>query len=213
MRLGLSEEIVLLGLDDETGKSVCYHMAYALSGAILAELDLRGRIVMENGSIRVANGGPTGDDVLDAALVTIEGSSKTKLSYWVRKILVDHQRDRIIQRLVNAQVLDRVEKVVLGFFSYKRYPTHDRAPENEIRARLRSAVAGATPDTRTLALLSIADACGLTKSFLDRDERQSRKERLDELVSHDPVGKAVRQAIRDDDAAAAAVVIGASATS
>jgi hypothetical protein len=214
MHLGLCEEIVLLGLDDESGKSVCYHMAYALSGAILADLILRGRLAVEDGQVRIAGGESTGDDVLDEALVAIAGSRKTKLSHWVRKIMADHQRDRVVQRLVNLQILDRVEKVVLGLFSYRRYPAHDRAVENEIRSRLRAALAGTGPaNSRTLALLSLADACGLTKAFLDKKERQDWKTRIEELVGNEPVGNAVRAAIRDDDAAAAAVVIGAAATS
>ena len=214
MHLGLCEEIVMLGLDDESGKSVCYHMAYGLSGAILADLILRGRLAIEDGQVRIANGESTGDDVLDEALVAIAGSRKTKLSHWVRKIMADHQRDRIVQRLVNLQIVDRVEKVVLGLFSYQRYPAHDRAPETEIRTRLRAAIAGSGPtEPRTLALLSLADACGLTKTFLTRNERQEWKKRIEDLVGNEPVGTAVRSAIRDDDAAAAAVVIGAAATS
>lgn len=214
MHLGLCEEIVLLGLDDETGKSVCYQMAYALSGAILADLILRGRVAVENGQVRILNAAATGDDVLDEALVALKSSNKTKLSYWVRKVMADHQRDRIVQRLVDLQVLDRVEKVVLGLFSYRRYPAHDGTPENEIRSRLRAAVTGSAPaDDRTVALLSLADACGLTKTFLDKTERQQRKPRIEELVDGEPVGEAVRGAIRDDNAAAAAVVIGAASTS
>lgn len=214
MHLGLCEEIVLLGLDDETGKSVCYHMAYALSGAILADLILRGRVAVENGQVRIANAAATGDDVLDEALVALKSSNKTKLSYWVRKVMADHQRDRIVQRLVDRQVLDRIEKVVLGLFSYRRYPAHDGAPENEIRSRLRAAVTGSGPaEHRTVALLSLADACGLTKTFLDKAERQLLQARIQELVENEPVGDAVRCAIRDDNAAAAAVVIGAGSTS
>ena len=53
MHLGLCEEIVMLGLDDESGKSVCYHMAYGLSGAILADLILRGRLAAEDGHVRI----------------------------------------------------------------------------------------------------------------------------------------------------------------
>ena len=214
MHLGLCEEIVLLGLDDDTGKSVCYHMAYALSGAILADLILRGRLKVEDGHVRIVNAEATGDDVLDEALVALAGSKKTKLSHWVRKMMADHQRDRIVQRLVNLQILDKVEKVVFGLFSYRRYPAHDCGPENEIRVRLRRALEGSTPpDARTLALLSLADACGLTKAFLEKKERQSWKDRIEALAGAEPVGAAVRNAIRDDDAAAAAVVIGAAATS
>jgi len=214
MHLSLCEEIVLLGLDDETGKSVCYHMAYALSGAILADLILRGRLAVDGGHVRIVNGGSTGDDVLDEALVALEGSRKTKLSYWVRKIMADHQRDRIVQRLVNLQILDSVERVVLGLFTYRRYPAHDCAPENEIRSRLRALLAGSgQADRHTLALLSLADASGLTKTFLDKQERQAWKSRIEELVGEEPVGTAVRSAIRDDDAAATAVVLGAASTS
>jgi hypothetical protein len=199
--LGLAEEIVLLGLDDDTGKPVSYNASYAVSAAILAELVLRDRIRVEDGQVHVTDGTPTGDDVLDQALHRIRESSKTSLAHWIRTEAADHQRDRILQRLVGAGILDVVEKHALGLFRYRRYPTHDRSTEDEIRSRVRTAAMTGTAPPRTRLLLSIADACGLTGYLLTRSEHKAAYPAIEAMTADEPIGTAVREAIREDQAA------------
>jgi hypothetical protein len=82
----LLEELVLLSRDDRTGARLandtfnpqkrflggytinCF--SYALHGAALAELLLRGHIVLRNGGVQVLSNGTTGDIVLDGYLRT-----------------------------------------------------------------------------------------------------------------------------------------------
>jgi golgi phosphoprotein 3 len=199
--LGLAEEIVLLGLDEDTGKPVSYNVSYALSAAILADLMLRGRLRIEADSVRVVDAAPTGDDVLDEALRHIQERSNGSLAHWIRKGTADHQRDRVLERLVGAKILDKVEKHALGLFPYHRYPAHDRSVEDEIRNRIRTAAMGGAATERTRLLLSLADACGLLHHLLTRPEHKTAKPIIQELTAADPIGAAVREALREDQAA------------
>lgn len=201
MKLGLAEEIVLLALDEETGKPVTYNVSYALSAAILADLAQRGRLRVEEEHVRVTDESATGDDVLDEALHHICQSAHSSLSHWIRKGAADHQRDRILERLVRGGVLDKVEKHALGLFPYHRYPAHDRSVEAEIRDRVRTAAMGGAATERTRLLLSIADACGLLHHLLTRQEQKAAAPIVEEATGADPIGAAVRQALREDQAA------------
>jgi hypothetical protein len=201
MALSLAEETVLLGLDEDTGKLLSFNISYALSAAILAELVLVGRIAVNAGEVRVIDQRPAGDAVLDEALRHIAASGNRSLPHWIRTEPAEHQRNRILDRLVQAGVLDRVEKHALGLFPYRRYPAHDFAIENEIRNRLRTAALGGASSDRTRLLLSIADACGLTPRLLTKAELKAAKPVIEELTAADPIGAAVREAIREDQAA------------
>jgi hypothetical protein len=201
VQLGLAEEIVLLGLDEGTGKAVSYNVSYAVSAAILADLTERGRILVEGEHIRIIDAGSTGDDVLDEALRRIAESSNGSLPHWIRSEAAGHQRTRILDRLVEAGILDRVEKHALGLFRFRRYPAHDHSTEDEIRNRLRTAALGGAIDGRTRLLLSVADACGLLHHLLTRPEHRKAKSVIEQLTANEPIGAAVREAIREDEAA------------
>lgn len=212
MKLSLAEQILLLGVDDRKGNFLTSYLKYALSGAILTELIEHNRIRVDGKEITALDRTPTADNLLDEALQTIAESIKPHtVKCWIRGSLADHQRERILDRLVQQGILERVEKRVLGIFPYRRYPTHDPAPEEELRRRLRDAASTPSdPPEEVRAVLSIAEACGLTRSFLTKEERQGVKQRLKYLVEQDPVASAIQAAIKDDEAAAAALAATAS---
>lgn len=55
--LTLPEELLLLTLDPERGKPLCNrtYLRYGAAGAVLAELELQGRIREERGRVQVVN--------------------------------------------------------------------------------------------------------------------------------------------------------------
>ncbi|MCY3022729.1 MAG: GPP34 family phosphoprotein [Planctomycetota bacterium] len=66
--LTLQEEVLLVGLNDTTGKvHRGFNWLYPLNAAALAELVLRRRITVNAGQVVVSNSKPVGDDVLDVA--------------------------------------------------------------------------------------------------------------------------------------------------
>ena len=72
--LTFAEEIVLLLLDDKSGKFVptpIWSRKCALAGAVLMDLALHGRIDTDLRKLVVVDRSPVGDDLLDPILATI----------------------------------------------------------------------------------------------------------------------------------------------
>jgi hypothetical protein len=210
MPLSIAEEIVLLGLDDRQGKYLTYYLKYALSGALVADLIVAGLVRIQRDTVVAAEAAGALDDVHRESLAAIARAPGKKLHDCVSGALADHQQERVLGRLLDAGVVEQVQHRALGLFPYRRYPTADPLPEDEVRARLRAAVlTHVAVEPRTQLLLSIAHACGLTKTFLSQEERESCAARVVELTDTEPVGQAVRKAIADDETAAAVLMIAA----
>lgn len=186
----LAEEIVLLGLDEESGKSRLSAELYgpALGTALLVELALMERISVapkeagwrERGRVSITSTKPTDDPELDAVLQLVEKKEEKK-SVKIGKLLADMSwkplikglRQRLLERQVRAGVLSETRTDVLGL---RRWPTKDPQPANEIRGRLESCLVGdAQPTERTLALISLLQATGSLLKVVDAPDRQAKK--------------------------------------
>ncbi len=212
MSFGLPEEIVLLGLDDSTGKCISSYAQYSWNAAAIAELALRGRLDLSGATVQVRDSSPVGDEVLDAVLRSLRERPR-KLASAIRASLIPHGRDLTLQRLVQAGILEYHDNRVLGLFHFRRYPAHDGLAEGEIRGRLRAAALEQTePDVRTRTLLSLAAGVGLLRSFLSREEREAARGRIDQLTSGEIVGETLRRVIEEDEAAATTATIIAATT-
>ena len=85
--LALVEEIVLLSLDDTTGAHLPLMpqaIGYGLAGAVLADLEMAGRIATRTKCVEVLNAAPTGNPLLDPWLQRIAASEKChSIAYWL----------------------------------------------------------------------------------------------------------------------------------
>ncbi len=168
--LSLAEEVVLLSLDDETGRPVGRSgMApdLALAGALLMELALAGRVDSDRERIWVADSTPTGDTLADAALTQLQapdvpGDARGAILLLARESPA--AREAILARLVEAGILRRLNDRVLWVFSDRRYPKAEdgQAEAEGARARLRRMLlAEEIPAPRDALLLGLARAAGL----------------------------------------------------
>lgn len=198
MELNLAEELLLLGLDDESGEiilSVSTALPYGIAGAILLELHLKGKIELTSESVTPKDTTNTGDEILDDVLnlikIKVENESP---KYWIRTIngSVDDLIDRIIDGLVKKGVLKKEEKRILWIIPVDRFPTKDPLPEVHTRILMRSIVLeNQEPTNRTLALLSLIKASNLIDELFLKDERRQATNIINELISNESVGKAV----------------------
>jgi hypothetical protein len=193
----LAEDLLLLALDDENG-TVSWQRANALpaglGGALLMDLALQERITSVDNKILVADPSLTGDALLDAALATIRDARRPRnAKHWVEKLGGPKGlRDELARRLVARGILREQEHTFLWVFHGQRFPTSDPGPESSLRGRLRDVVlTGAAPDTRTVLLLSLVNACDLAKGIFARADRKQVKRRIKELVEGEQLGKAV----------------------
>jgi hypothetical protein len=167
--LSLAEEAVLLSLDDATGRPVGRAgMApdLALAGALLMDLALAGRVDTDRDRIWVADPAPTGDPAADAVLARLAapgapGDARGAILLLAREAAA--AREAILDRLVAAGILKRVEDRVLWVFADRRYPkAAGQAQAEDARARLRALLlAEEIPAPRDALLLGLARAAGL----------------------------------------------------
>jgi len=215
----IAEELLLLCLDERTGQRSLGRdrLEPALGGALLAELALMERIGVtpheagwnKRGRITITDTRPTDDAELDRALATLverEGKkAKDVISglSWYR--LTKGLLPRLLDRLAAAGVVVAEQGTLLGFIPRTTYPTQDSGPEEEIRQRLQSAlVGGFTPTERTVALAAVLHAAGHLTKVVTTQDKKALKERAKALTDGYWPAKAVKDAINDAQAAAAA---------
>ncbi|MDX9789548.1 MAG: GPP34 family phosphoprotein [Candidatus Kapaibacterium sp.] len=198
MELTLAEELLLLGLDDESGEiilSVSTALPYGIAGALLLELHLRNKIELSESVVNIIDESSTGDEILDEVMNLIKIKiEKEEPKYWIRTIngSIDDLIDRLIDGLVRKGVLKREEKRILWIIPIDRYPTKDPLPEVHTRILVRSIVLeNQEPDDRMLALLSLIKASNLIDELFLKDERKQAFNIINDFISNEKIGKAV----------------------
>ena len=212
--LTVAEEMLLLALDDETGTFVTepdVNVSYALAGAVLMDLALKGRIEAGPDRLLVLDPTPTGDAVQDEVLAQIDASQEVRdTDHWVAEIglRVDDLRDRLLDRLVERGILKRVDEKLLWVFDTRRYPMVDGREEREVKRRIMDALFSDGPVKREDAVIvSLADACNLFSQLLRPRELDNVKERIKAIAGSDAIGQAVANTIREVRASIAPMIM------
>ncbi len=214
-RLPLHEEVLLLALRDDEGTVASGTMyQYAVAGAILSELMLQGRIAVDDSGrkklAKVIDPRPTGAPLLDECLDKIAATKPKPLDHWVGKFVnIKNLKHRVAVRLCDRGILREEEGKILLVFTRTIYPETDPRPEQEIIERLRRAVFTDTRDLdpRTVVLVSLANSAGILKVVFDKKELKRRKERLEQVINGELMGKAAQEAIQAMEAAVMVAVI------
>jgi hypothetical protein len=217
----IAEDILLLLTDDETGKSITdsTRLDYALAGAVLLELAQLGKIdvagpggPVKKGRLYVSDPAPTGTLDLDAGLAVI--AEKDRRPQDVVGKLAKGLRDRLLTGLASRGVLRREQGKILGLFPTTRWPAADSAHEHELRGRLHAIlVVGATPDSRTAAVISMLSAIDAVPKVLAGEDKRMVKRRAKEIAAGGWASDAVRKAVEAVNAATMAAVTAAVAAS
>jgi hypothetical protein len=207
----LCEELLLLGLDDESGKPSWTFDASLLNAALLLDLVQTGCVRFEDDKALVTEHF-TGHPLMRAAQEVIAQDRKVRtFSYWHSTLpySLKNLQKRAAERLVADGVLSEREDKVLGLFRTTRLPEADPGPERALRARLHGIlVDGADPDDHDTVLITLlASGYGIDHVFADdgKDARKTAKRRAEELekaAKEDPVFQA-----RHDAALIAAVTM------
>lgn len=176
MPLTLTEEILMLMLDDATGRLVdgaAPAGELAIVAAALMELALAGRIDTDTEHLFVTSVEPTGDAVLDEVLFRIAAAPEELPSGgWMLRLggLAPQLREWLFERLALHGIL-RAEGLVFTWETGGRsLGKLAGEAEREVKARLTELLLGdAIPDPRDALLLGLAEATGLLPHVLPPD--------------------------------------------
>jgi Golgi phosphoprotein 3 (GPP34) len=182
----LAEELLLLAYDDQTGKATGSRIGLDLgmAAAVLVDLALAGRIAYVNGYLVVNDPTPIGDPIADAILARAAEDEPHTPAQWVQR-LRHRLRIRVLEDLVSRGVVHDVDETQMGVIHVHRYPTTDKAYENEIRSRLATALTSdAIPDERTAALATLLTATRMEPALrLPPAEAAKAHQRLEEIAA------------------------------
>jgi len=224
----IAEEFLLLSLDNESGKPLVGsdRLGPALGGALVAELALMERIGVspasegrdKRGRITITNLTPTDDPELDEALRKLADSEGKKLTevlsdFATKKVRLSYElRERLLERLAKAGLVEKQKDTVLGFIPRTTWPADDPAAEDDVRQRLQSAlVSGLTPTERTLVLIALLQVTELLPKVVTTEDKRALKARAKQLTEGDWAAKAIKDAIDEVSAVTMMTITAAAA--
>ena len=204
MQLSMPEELLLLMLDDKTGRLMeraTPSGEYALAGALLAELALAGRVDSDHTKLWAADATPTGDALADRVLAQIADAPQLRDSrYWIETLGTDARDflEVLFERLVAKGVLNKVEGRFLWVFPERRYPAVSGKEEREVKARLLGVLFNdEIPDPRDSLLIGLCRAAGLFAFILSGQELDRVQGRINQVADLEELNRSLSAAIQD----------------
>lgn len=201
--LTITEEILLLMLDDENGSFMPIRdntMEYVLAGAALMDLAFAHRVDTDPERLMVLDRSPTGKPMLDGVLSSIaEAGEEGDTRYWVETLARTHAgdlREQALNSLVEQGVLEIRDQKVLWVFRTRRYPAVDGRAEREVKLRIAGVLlSDDLPDPRDVAIICLAEASGILSNLYAEREIESIRPRLEQIRKLDLIGREVGDTI------------------
>ena len=202
--LTLHEEVLALVLTDRTGSLLQEtRFRYAVAGAVLAELVLRGYAELDGDSadalVTPLRKKQTGDEVLDVALKELwTATRRTYPERWVdRFVEMEEIHMGTARELCRDGVLDEHPGRVRLVFRRTVYADLDPGVQEALTERVRSAVFGSGPvDVRTGVVAGLADAGNILDAVFSGEDVDSRRERVRTLVDEADADDRIKGAAR-----------------
>jgi hypothetical protein len=213
----IAEDLLLLLLDDQSGKPQTGHLEIALGGAVLVDLAMEGLVeVASHGSfwgsakLRRVPGAMPADRILAGALGTVvENRAAQKLVVRLGKGLVDP----LAERLRHRGVVDRREEKVLGLVTRTRWPSRDPSRKESIqRGLVVVLVQGGHADARSAALIGLLLAVHRLHRTVSHPDVGARrlKQRAREIAGENWASPTIKDAVAVATAATSSAVKAAS---
>ena len=200
--LTLAEDIILLLLDDDTGKLASIDLMtlnYAMAGAVLMDLALRNKIDNDLESLIVADSTPTGLQMLDTYLDKIRSENKeNNTRYWLTELsnYGEDIVDSALNMLVEKKILKTEEKKILWVIGTRVYPMIDDKEEKEVKRRIVDLLmSDEIPTPQDVVLVSLMDTCSLLSTILSNKEVERLSPRIEQIRKLDLIGQEVTKVL------------------
>lgn len=191
-------DLLLLLLDDETGKTVSWlsQPDKALAGAVLVDLAARGLVDVADGRLVVRSGDAPTEPVLRRGVDLVRDKEGKKTDAVLGPLSKD-LRDELADDLVSAGILRREERKVLGLFRTERLPSADDSYETTLRAALGEVLAGTrAPDNRAGPVIALLHAMDALSQVLALEDWKAAKARAKEIAEGEWADDVVRASVK-----------------
>lgn len=203
--LTITEEILLLMLDDEDGSFLPLRestVEYIVAGSALMDLAFENRIDTDPERLIILNRTPTGNAILDRALERITSDEEARdTATWIEMLArrdAADLRDLALASLVEYGVLEARDEKFLWVFRERKYPTIDGRAQREAKLRLTDVLlSDDIPDPRDAAMICLADACDILGDIFAKGEIERAASRIVQLRQMDLIGREVGTAITE----------------
>lgn len=206
--LSITEEILLLSLDDEKGKLIYCDsnvLRFVLAGGVLFDLLIQKEIEIEKNEVVSWPKDLNGNPVLDLAIERLAKKNHIKkLSYWIRQLARDYGKVKpiLLEKLVTLGAVKKEAHTILRAFTYNRYPMDNARIEDRIRLRIRNSLFGDDAiDPRGFIILTLIGAAKLEAEVFGKDLAKEARHRIASLTGDDEIGLAITQTILDLESA------------
>lgn len=203
--LTLAEELILITLDDSSGRlfpnAKPFAIDIAIAASLIMELTLNGRIDTDSEKLFVISTIPTGNQILDNTLAEID-SEKTTLSTsaWITRIggKGESLNQLIIKSLVDRGVLMSVEKRLLWVFKTRVYPPTSGIEEREVRARVLHLInSDEIPNPRDSLIVGLLQATSLMNHLFTSDLLETLQVRINYIVNLEEINRSLSAAVQE----------------
>jgi hypothetical protein len=217
----IAEDLLLLLLDDESGKPQTQQLQIALGGAVLVELAVGGMVevvkaesLWRSAKVHPVEGARPEDPLLMSAWETVR--ERERSAQGLVEKLGKGLSDTLCTRLAERGILERRHDKMLGLFPRTRWPVRDTTHEEALRRELTVVlVDGDDPDPRTGALVALLYAVDRAHKTVPHEAVGDRdiKRRAKEVAEGQWAARAVKEAIAATTAATMAAMTAVTAGS
>jgi len=215
--LGLSEKLVLLATDEESGATVSnagMALHSCIGGAVLFEMIHAKLLKLENGKITEWPRESTGFELYDIAMHQMRRLKIEKsIKYWIQRFgqAGGKMHECILQSLVDNGILEHHEKRYLWIIKVQRYPELESGTELSIREHLGQLLTDKVDASESdLVLLGLVKACKLVPVIFGKDISKDLEKQIDVMIEGEGISKETAKVIQEITAALFAVIIASS---
>ena len=204
-KLSLSEELLLITLDDESGKLLDsikpFSFDIAIAASLIMELTLKGKLDTDAKKLFVVSSEETGDAILDQALAIIVAEKNPQsTSDWLKRFAHygDTLSDKIIESLVNKGVVQLVEKRLLWVLKTRAYPATSGIEESEVRSRIMQLLNNdEIPNPSDALLIGLLRATGIMNRLLSSTELERLQNRIDQIANLEEINRSLSASVQE----------------
>ncbi|HPS62020.1 MAG TPA: GPP34 family phosphoprotein [Bacteroidales bacterium] len=220
MKLTTTEKFLLIAHHPEKGrfKLTGVHLQYGTIGALLMDLSLAGRVLLEQDRLALQPKEQGDDPVAEEIAMRIRGEIRPrKIRYWISRLARRARKYRwmILEGLAARSVVRIEQRRFLGLIPYRKSYLTDSYRRSELIRQLREDILFQHEvDDEIIALAGMIQACTMYR-FLspDREERKKLKTGIRRMVETSPMEGIVAQTSRQIQAAIMAAIVASTAAS